>query len=125
MAFEDLPRGVGADFGQGADMEEELRAGSQTRRNFFVLAAFEHAAEAALGRLDGLLVHLPGLEDLEVLPDHGREARRRLPPRVQGPAQQESQHDERRQHEQQGDDDEDHHGGAQSILGGGLIASGS
>ncbi len=95
----------------------------QTRLDLLLLAAFEHHREAPLGRLHRLLVDLAGLEDLEVLADHRREAAIRPPPRRHRPAQEEAHYQQRRQREEESDNGQDHHGGTQSFIKGGLSSS--
>ena len=89
--------------GQGAHLDDVLHAGPQAGLDRGDLAAFQQVAEARLGRLDGRLVELAALEQVDVLAADRRELVAQVLAPLQVPAQQERR---RQQHRQQhGQDD--------------------
>ncbi len=90
LAFEDAAGVVGAELGQGADLDDVLHAGAQAGLDGRHFAAFQQIAEARLGRFDGRLVELAALEQVDVLPADRRQFVVEILPAMQVPGQQEA-----------------------------------
>ena len=102
LAFEDAAGVVGAELGQGADLDDVLHAGPQAGLDGLDLAALEQVAEAGLGRFDGGLAELAALEQVDVLPADRRQFVAWVLAPMQVPAEQEGRrHQHRQQHGQQ------------------------
>ena len=73
LALEDAAGVVGADLGQGANLDDVVHPGAQAGLDGADLAALQQIAEAGLGRLDGRLAELAALEEVDVLPADRRQ----------------------------------------------------
>ena len=73
LAFEDAAGVVGADLGQGADVDDVVHAGPQAGLDRGQLAALQEFAQLRLGGLQHRLVQLAALEQVDVLTGDGRE----------------------------------------------------
>ena len=72
LAFEDFARVVGADLGQGADMNDVMHAGPQAGFDRRQLAALQQFAKAGFCRFHRRFVELAALEQVDVLARHRR-----------------------------------------------------
>src|SRR5205814_5224362 len=73
MVFKNAAGVFSAQLGKCADLDDELRAGAQARLSGFHLAALEERTKACLGGLDGFLVEVSALEEVDVLARDGRD----------------------------------------------------
>ncbi len=73
LALENSAGIVGAELGQGPDLNDIMRARSQAGLDGVQLPAFQQFPEAVLGGFHRRLTELAALEEVDVLPAHGRQ----------------------------------------------------
>ena len=71
LAFENSAGGLGAEFGEGPHLHDELFPGPKPSLDGGVFASFEHRLESAFRRFDEFGVEFAPLEQFEMLPAHG------------------------------------------------------
>jgi hypothetical protein len=98
LAFQDAAGDVGADFGQRANLIDEMRARTDARLDRAFAAVLEKYAKTPLGHLDGGFVEFARLKNLEVLPGDVRDGILRGAPALPAAPQKE------RREEQKGHD---------------------